>query len=394
MQFGLKVRVGLTLSAIWICIVALTSTEYQSGTTTFGIAALPLVVLWGVGWTLNGWLDRRKSSKAASQATQPVDRKPAIKYAATLLAVFIVGVLFATWYADHRLQGQASPDIAFMVGQWSVYTLLAYAAFRFAPGFTRPIAGLLAAMFFVAGLNYSNYKQIELFDNTRQSLAASTPILLQIHAGRVVDEGEIKAANVGVLEPLVLAASRSANRVNLAQARYLKELAAAGVADALTPASLSTEGGRARSALIFTNAERITSEYLIEVESALKSSKANVRSAIAQMPKEFSSVLSEYDNQIDVALQQTQETRNIQNELLKCGRDIISLLNVSRGPLKISAGPQPQLLFPDQHTADAYNALISQFGELARREAQFNERVQRQRTEQVDRLNQSLDAMN
>ena len=164
--------------------------------------------------------------------------------------------------------------------------------------------------------------------------------------------------------------------------------------EALTPATLSNEGGRVRSALIITNAERFTNEYLLEVESALKSGKASVKSAVAQMPREFSSILDEYNKKIDEALQQTQEIRDVQRGLLACARDILSLLNAAPGPLKVSAGPQPLLLFQEQDTANSYNALIAHFGELARKEAELNERVLRQRTESIDRLNKSLDTLN
>ena len=391
MHFGLKVRVGLTLSAIWVCLVFLLADSYQSSRSTFGIAALPLVLLWGIGWVVMGWLENRRKSRIEGQTPTTADRKPAFRYATTILVVLLSGVIFANWYAEHRMAQAVSREIPRMMGEWSVYTLFAYLAFRYAPGFTRSIPGLLAALFFVAGVNYSNYKQVDLLVKTRASLAAATPILMQIQSGRPIEASDIRAANIGLFEPIVIAAADSAKRITAAQTQYQKELAESGFGVALAPATLSTPNGRARARFTITTVERLTNDYLLETEAALKAGNASVKSAVMQMPKELSTVFDSYKSKTDQSLQHIQELRVIENGLIKCARDIVTLLDNASGSFHASPGTQQLLLFQQPGTASAYNSLIARFAELAKQEGDLNERVRKQRVEGVDELTNALD---
>lgn len=393
MHFGLKVRVGLTLSAIWVCLVFVLADSYQSSRSTFGIAALPLVLLWGIGWVVVGWLGNRRKSRKEAPIAASVDRKPAFKYAATVLVVLIFGVIFANWYAEHRMAQAVAREIPRLMGEWSVYTLFAYLALRYAPGFTRAMPGLLAAVFFVAGVNYSNYKQVDLLAKTRVSLAAATPILMQIQSGMSIEAGDIRSANIGLFEPVVIAAAESAKRITAAQKNYLKELAESGFGVALAPATLSTQNGRARARFTITTVERLTNDYLLETEAALKAGNASVKSAVVQMPKELSTVFDSYKSKTDQSLQHIQELRAIENGLIKCARDIITLLDNASGSFHVSPAPQQFLIFQQPETARAYNNLIARFGDLAKQEGDLNERVRKQQVEGVDKLANALDEL-
>lgn len=394
MHFGLKVRVGLTLSAIWVCLVFLLADSYQSSRSTFGIAALPLVLLWGIGWVVMGWLENRRKSRIEGQTSTTGGRKTAFRYATTILVILLSGVIFANWHAEHRMAQAVAREIPRMIGEWSVYTLFAYLAFRYAPGFTRSIPGLLAAMFFVAGVNYSNYKQVDLLVTTRASLAAATPILMQIQSGRPIEASDIRAANIGLFEPIVIAAADSAKRITAAQTQYQKELAESGFGVVLAPATLSTPSGRARARLTITTVERLTNDYLLETEAALKAGNASVKSAVMQMPKELSTVFDSYKSKTDQSLQNIQELRVIENGLIKCAKDIVTLLDNASGTFHASPGPQQLLLFQQPGTASAYNSLIARFAELAKQEGDLNERVRKQRVEGVDKLTNALDEVN
>lgn len=394
MQFGLKVRVGLTLSAIWICIVALTANEYQSGTTTFGIAALPLVVLWGLGWSVSGWLEKRRLAVTSGSAPAGSRMLPALKYAALVLTVVVLGIIGAHMYANFRDAEAAQVDIARLVGEWSVYSALAYVALRLAPGYTRKTPGLLTALVFIVGLNYSSYKQVDLLVRTKQSLAVATPLFMKVQSGGIIDEAEIKSANVGFFEPFLLAVADSNKRLVLAQRRYEKEINESGFGEVLAPSSLASPSGRVRARAVIANVERITNEYLIEAEAAFKAGKASVKSTVVQMPNEYASVFEGYARTADESLNQLQRLRDIEARLFRCASDIVALIESAPGGVKASPGPQPLLIFSSDETNHAYNNLIGRFSDIAREEAQLNEQVMRERIEKVERLTNSLSPTN
>jgi hypothetical protein len=59
MKFGWKTRIGLVLSAVWLCLLFLSSDKYDSVGQVLGIGFLPLIVIWGIVWAVAGWRAER-----------------------------------------------------------------------------------------------------------------------------------------------------------------------------------------------------------------------------------------------------------------------------------------------------------------------------------------------
>ena len=224
MKFGWKMRVGLVLSAVWLCLVFLVADDYRRMSQVLGLGFLPLVVIWGIVWAVAGWRAQRPSKPATpEEAVLEALRKRSLGIRTTIAVVAVIGMgLLAATYQFHAADNEAGGSaIAGWFGEWLVYGLFAYAVFRFIPRTPPGFAIVLASLVVVGGVNYKTYAAISEDRQAFASLAKAAPLIIKIQSGAAVIDHEVKDAHVGIMEPLMLAqAAYSRDVIAIASDRH------------------------------------------------------------------------------------------------------------------------------------------------------------------------------
>ena len=208
MKFGWKTRVGLVLSAVWLCVAFLISEEYRRVTQVLGLGVLPLVLLWGIAWAVAGWRAVRPLAPQTPEAIVIERRRTRSMRMRTFFAVIAI-LAIGVWAAT--LQFRAADDdaggnaIGRWVGEWTVYALVAYFVFRLVPKLPRGTPAVLAALVLVGAVNLKAYAAIAEDRAAMISLAKAAPLMSQLQGGGTLSDQQVRDARVGVLEPLMLA---------------------------------------------------------------------------------------------------------------------------------------------------------------------------------------------
>ncbi|MDR6523084.1 hypothetical protein J2789_005774 [Variovorax paradoxus] len=229
MNFGWKTRVGLVLSAVWLCLVFLGSDEYHRSGQVLGIGMLPLVLIWGGVWAVAGWRAQRPAKPQISEEVLAEVKRKRTSEIRTIFAVTLictVGILAATWQLRASGSEADTPSISRWLGEWLIYGLVAYFIFRAIPRQSAGLAAILASLVIVGGVNYRAYASVAEQRQAIDSLARATPLFNKIQAGNPVTEEEVRNAHIGLFEPLVLAQATFGREVLAITTTYEKTVAA------------------------------------------------------------------------------------------------------------------------------------------------------------------------
>lgn len=383
-----KKRVGLTLSAVWLCLVALTAEPHRSIASTLGAALLPLALLWGIAWIVAGWRAQRQRMTNPSAVER--DWPSTLRTAATCTLIVVAGLGTATWWIHHRgLQDYPSP-VPYLSGQWFVYSLIAYAVLRFITQLTPRNAVRVTALFFAVAVNIQSYRQVESVTEFRKELAAATPILVRLQAGQRVTAEEIKAAGTGNLAPALAAAASTTARVVTSDRKLERVTTEAGLSEVLTPQMLATPGGRERGRQIIELVRQETATHKLEAESALRAGKVGFSAALSTLPDVYGGMAEGYSTRIDQLLKQLSDAIDLRNQALSTMLEVIATVEHARGPVRYVDKPTPSLLFTAQEDLEAHRAKVAQLSEIARQEYELNRTLMREQSEKIDDLGRAL----
>ena len=247
LTIGWKTRIGLVLSAIWLCLVFLVANEYQRLGQSLAIGVLPLVVIWGIVWAVSGWRAQRsprQQVEEAALAEMRATRKARIQTAVALVVVFTLGLFAATWQFKMADNEAGSHAVASWFGEWLVYGLIAYAILRAIPKMPYGVPAVLAAVITVGAVNWKAYAAITEDRRALESLARATPLTNKVQSGVPVSDKEVVDARIGVLEPLLLAQAAYGREVAAIATNYQQAIAGLAPEQMLTPASLGSSDVR------------------------------------------------------------------------------------------------------------------------------------------------------
>lgn len=394
MKFSWKMRIGVVLSAVWICISFLTAGEHQQVGQMIGLGFLPLVIVWGIAWAVSGWRTQRPAKSLLPDEVLLEKKGRRLHSIRTFVAVFFVlaiGLFSATWQFHAANNEAGGQEVGYWAGQWMVYGLFAYLALslplRKFPG----MAALLAAILVVGAVNYKAFDAIKEDRLALISLAKATPFINKIQSGTPVSDQDVKNAQVGMLEPLLLAQAAYSREIMAITATYTKEIAELQPELMLTPRSLVSPSIRAHTRASLKLWQRTTSDYQAQLNAAMARGKLGVQAAKFHVPssmarsasKGFDKVTVELNAYIDILVSSEKEASDTVG-------DILDLMDGSLGTYSIDNGPPVNLLFRDEAALARYRQLMDIVASVGLRETEAHNRLIKLQSVRTDDLTNLL----
>jgi hypothetical protein len=394
MKFDWKMRVGLVLSAVWLCLVFLVADDYRRMTQFMGFGLLPLLVIWGIVWAVAGWLAQRPAQPATpEEAVLEARRKRSLRIRTTIAVIAVIGIgLFAaTWqfhYADNEAGGNV---IAQWFGEWLVYGLFAYVVFLLIPRTPPGFAIILASLVIVGGVNYKTYSTIALDRQAYDSMAKAAPLLNKMQSGASVSDQEVKDAKVGMMEPLMLAQAAYSRDVDAIAVAYSKAISALEPELMLTPNSLASPNIRAQTRNKLKIWHTATADYQTALQGATARGKLGIQAAQSQMPAVLAeSALKGYDelsDQLNTYVNSLVASEKANSSTVTA---ILDLMDANSGGYVVDKGPPMNLIFRDEAVLAQYRRLVAEVMAGSQRDSDALSRLVKAQTDRTDKLTELL----
>lgn len=390
MKFGWKKRVALVLSAVWLSLVFLGADEYRRGSQLLGLGLLPLVVIWGIVWAVAGWRAQRAEKPAVSEAASLEARQRRslkIRITIAVFAILSIGMFSASWQFRTAGNEVGSNAIAGWFGEWLVYGLVALAVFRLIPRAPPGFAIVFASLVVVGGVNYKSYAAINEEYQALASLSRAAPLLNKMQTGAAVSDQEVRAANVGVFEPLLLAQAVYGREAAAIAEAYQKAIAQLAPEKMLLPETLATVNGRFQTRSRLKIWAQAAAEYKSQIAAATARAKLGVQAAVRQMPKAYTVGMTDVFEESAAQLTAFVDSHvGMENEAGRAAAAILDLLEANPQGFVLDRGPPPNLLFEDQATLAAYRHHFNAVLEVGRRETENEARFMQAQTSRTERL--------
>lgn len=390
MKLGWKTRVGLVLSAVWLCLVFLVADEYQRMGQVLGLGLLPLVIIWGIVWAVAGWRAQRPEKPTTPEAVQleaKARRSLRIRTAIAVVVVLGLGMFAATWQfnaADNEAGGHV---VAQWFGEWCVYGLIAYAILRAVPKLPAGSPAVLAALITVGAVNYKAHSAIAEDRQALESLAKATPLINKIQSGTLVSDQEVRDARVGMMEPLMLAQATYSREVLAIAATYEKAIGGMQPELMLTPASLASPSIRVQTRAKLKLWQQATAEYKTQLEAATARGKLAIQAAQSQMPAAMSGSASKgFD---ESAAQLSAYVANLVTTEREASQAIVGMLDLmdaNPGGYVVDKGPPINLLFRDAATLARYRELMGAMMAASQRQQEAQARFSQAQADRAEKL--------
>lgn len=390
MNFGWKTRFGIVISAVWLCLVFLASDNYGRLNQVLGLGLLPLVIVWGIVWAVSGWRSQRPkttvelegSAREASRA-----RRANVRISGAAVAILCIGMIAASgqFHAAGNETGESALPRLF--GEWLVYGLFSYVVFRLIPKTPAGFAAVAASLVVAGGVNYKTHAMISEERQVLDSLAKATPLINKLHSGFQVDAQEIKAANIGLFEPLLLAqAAYNRDLVGINEG-YTKAIEGLQLGLMLTPSSLASPSIRAQSRAKLELWLQVVADYKNQVKAVTSRARLGIQAAQLQMPEAMagSAVIgfNEFSSRLDTYLEGVDNARLEASEGVAV---VLDLMDANPGGYVLDKGPPENLLFRDEELLSIYRRHLSSISAASKHESEAQASLAKAQSERIDAL--------
>lgn len=390
MKLGWKTRIGLVLSAVWLCLVFLVADEYRRLGQVLGLGVLPLVIIWGIVWAVAGWRAQRPEKPTTPEAVQldaKARRSLRIRTAIAVVVVLGLGMFAATWQfhaANNEAGGNA---LGYWFGEWLVYGLIAYAILRAMPKLPAGLPAVLAALIIIGAVNYKAHRVIAEDRQALESLAKATPLINKIQSGTPVSDQDVSDARVGMMEPLVLAQAIYGREVLAITATYQKTIGGMQPELMLTPTSLASPGIRVLTRGKLKLWQQATADYKTQLEAATARGKLATQAAQSQMPEAISGAASkgfdEASAQISAYLAILVKS---DTEARQAVAGMLDLMDTNPGGYTVHKGPPVNLMFRDEELLAKYRQLMGALMAANQRQQEGLARLTQDQTDNTTKL--------
>lgn len=394
MKFGWKTRVVVVLSVVWLCLVFLVADDYHRIGQVLGLGFLPLVILWGIVWAVAGWRAQRPTKPEVPEAMvleAKRKRSHRIRTFIAVVAVLTIGLFAATWQfhaADNEAGGSA---ISYWFGQWLVYGLFAFVVLRLPSRMPPGFAAVLAALVVVGGVNYKSHAAISEDRQALASLAKAIPLINKIQSGAPVSDQEVKNAQVGMMEPLMLAQAAYSREVIAINGTYTKAISGLQPELMLTPTSLASPSIRVQTRAKLKLWPQAIADYKSQLDAATARGKLGIQAAQSQMPaamagsasKGFDESSAQFNAYVSALVSSEAEASGTITAIL-------DLMDASAGSYAVDKGPPVNLLFRDEATLARYRQLTNAMIAMSQRETEAQARLVKFQSEGTDKLTDAL----
>lgn len=389
---GWKSRIGLVLSAIWLCLVLLVSDDYRRISQTLGFGFLPLVILWGIAWAISGWQAQRPKQlveDAAALIETRSKRMTQVRATVAVVAIFIVGYFAAVWQFRAAGNEEGVEVIPVWLGECLVYGLFFYGLLRAFRKLPYGVPIVVAALFVMGVVNWKAFSAVEEDRQLLASLARAAPTLSKVQSGVPVSDKEVRDANVGVLEPLMLAQALYGRETAAISATYEKAMADAELEQMLTPSSLASPSIRFQTRARLKMLEVAAGQYKTQFDSATARMKLGTQAALQQMPANLARETTRGTEQTSARMAAYVSGQvALAGEVNQKVNAILDLLEAN--PFQFDKGPPPRLLFYDANALRQYQELINGVFAVAKKEQEAQSRLLQEQTTQTEKLTEIL----
>jgi hypothetical protein len=227
----------------------------------------------------------------------------------------------------------------------------------------------LSTIVVVGGVNFKAYNRISEDREAKISLAKATPFINKILSGEQVTEQEVKKAQIGTMEPLILAQAAYGRDVLIISNTYATTISDLKPELMLAPTSLVSSNSRSQTRAKLKLSQEATATYKTQMDAALNRVKLNIQAAQLQMPaamaegaiKGFNERSVQVNAYIDSVVSYEEEARHTVIAIL-------DLLEANPGGYAIDNGSPPNLLFRDEAVLTRYRELAASLVSSSQRE--------------------------
>lgn len=378
MNLGWKSRAGLVLSAVWLGLVFLVADENHRTGQVLGLGLLPLVVIWGIVWAVQGWLAQRPQKPPTPPALQleaKARRSIRIRTAVAVVVILGLGLFAATWQFEAiEIEGGGNP-VAMWFGEWLVWGLLTYIVLRAVPKLPVAAPAVLTALVIVGAVNYKAYSRIAEDRQALNSVAKAAPLINKIQRGISVSDQEVRVAQVGMMEPLILAQAGYVREVIDIVATYEKTINGIQPELMLTPSSLASSSIRFQTRAKLKLWQQAAADYKTQVAAATARGKLAFNAALSQMPEAMSGSSKGFDESAAKLSSHMSLLFQTQREATQAIVGILDLMDANPTDYVVDKGPPANLLFVNESTLVRYRELVGVVMAASQREQEARTRL-------------------
>ena len=381
-------RVGCVLSAAWLAIVEfgarLGLPDWRQPEQLLTHAALPVAAVWGLAWVIG--------RIRASQSPSPTRSNPGDNrwHFATIL-VLAIGLIGAYLAVDGARLFYDSNGVTRTIAYWAMIGAIAGFA---AAAICRHALGLpllVAALVAVAGIDWKYGADVWESHLMTQSYVKSVPLLNRIETGAEVSDQQIRDAQVGIYEPLLLAEATYRRNAEAIDKAYSGVLANLGIRELMSPRSLTTPSGLAAARTALATLRSSLDDYATGMDTIGQRDRAAMQAVLEKSPAQVRNrvgpgIASGVAQRAEMTRQVIQHERAMADAFT----GIVDLLATHPGKYRLAPGTN-QLQFADVDLLTRYNDHVRAAHDAAQWEKENLETLARESEALVKRRNQAAE---
>ena len=248
-------------------------------------------------------------------------------------------------------------------------------------------AAVLASIVIVGGVNYKAHSVISQDRAAVASLVKAIPLINKIQSGAAVADHEVRDANVGMFEPLMLAQAAYTRELIAVTGTYQKAISGLQPELMLTPTSLVSPGIRAQTRAKLKLWLQAVGDYKTQIDAVNARGKLGVQAAQSQMPAATAgAAIRSFDEGVVQLSAYVDDLMVSASDFSKAVSAILDLMDANPGGYIVDKGPPVNLLFRDEVTLASYRTLMDAIMAASQREAEAQARLVKAQSDRTDKL--------
>lgn len=386
-------RIGASFSGAWLGVVgwhapSLEELEYQL--VLFGL--LPLLVVWGAVAGIRHLMRDTTAEKAPAEPLSPeVLRKAQLRTSTVVGVVLILGFVAANALMRHvPVRGDAS--LAYWSGQYMVVALLGYGVMRLITKWPYGFAAIAAAVLFVGGINLQAWKTSRAY-SFETSIKKSAPFMNAMMNGEEVSDADIRAAKVGLMEPMLLIEAALSREMTAASKTFDAELTGLDMEEAFGPESLGTEAGRRTARGKIKASRETTREFLLVGREIITRGEERMRAALRKSSLPSESFLQGYLANVAKLSKYFDGLEQVGAQIATEQSALLTLLDQNTRHFALQHDASPHLVFDDDQVLASYRSHALKLQELGAQAMGLDKRLQDGVKQGQDKYNQFVETL-
>ncbi|WP_092949811.1 hypothetical protein [Roseateles sp. YR242] len=276
--------------------------------------------------------------------------------------LIVLGVIAANvqmW----RVQLDANASATYWAGAWLVLCLIAYGVVRAIARWAYGYTALAAAVLFVVGINAQAWQSSSTYW-MESSVKKSAPLMNALMNGQVVSDAQIRAAKVGIMEPVLLAEAGQSRAMVAASRAFEAEMAALNLDEAFNSESLGSEAGRRTARGKIKASREALREYLATGRDLVARGEGQMREATRKAGLRSDTYINAYLANTTKLRKYFDDLERVAGQMTAERNALLTLLDQNTRHFTLQHSNEAHLVFDDDQVLTAFRARANRIDEL------------------------------